>query len=270
MSHFTVLVIGENPEEQLAPFQENNMGTCPKEYLKYRYDEQFYESEAAAKEAVGDAFDHEDGYWENPNSKWDWYVLGGRWTGFVKLKEMVEAVTGSPGIFTAPAKEGYGDQCFKHEIDFDHMRNEAGKKAEEDYDFAMSIIGDLPVNRKWSEIGAELNYSQEARNTYWSQPRCEAWKNKENEMGYKDFPFSFRSSPDDFLMSKSDYVENARNSAVTTHAVIKDGKWYEAGRMGWWAIVLDEKDSSVWNAEFSKLIDELSEDTLLSVYDCHI
>ncbi len=35
MSHFTVTVIGSNAEEQLAKFQENNMGDCPKEYLEF-------------------------------------------------------------------------------------------------------------------------------------------------------------------------------------------------------------------------------------------
>jgi len=35
MSHFTVLVMGDNPEKQLAPFQENNIDNCPKEYLEF-------------------------------------------------------------------------------------------------------------------------------------------------------------------------------------------------------------------------------------------
>jgi len=35
MSHFTVLVIGPDPEAQLAPYQENINGDCPKEYLAF-------------------------------------------------------------------------------------------------------------------------------------------------------------------------------------------------------------------------------------------
>ena len=35
MSHFTVLVIGKNPEQQLAPYQENNMRDCPSEFLAF-------------------------------------------------------------------------------------------------------------------------------------------------------------------------------------------------------------------------------------------
>lgn len=33
--HFTTIVIGDNPEDQMAPFQDNNMGDCPKEYLTF-------------------------------------------------------------------------------------------------------------------------------------------------------------------------------------------------------------------------------------------
>jgi hypothetical protein len=39
MSHFTVLVIGENPEEQLAPFDEN-MEDVPQEYLSFVNEEE--------------------------------------------------------------------------------------------------------------------------------------------------------------------------------------------------------------------------------------
>lgn len=35
MSHFSVIVIGDDVDEQLAPYQENNMGDCPKEYLEF-------------------------------------------------------------------------------------------------------------------------------------------------------------------------------------------------------------------------------------------
>ena len=35
MSHFTVIVVWENVESQLEPFQENNMGDCPEKYLEF-------------------------------------------------------------------------------------------------------------------------------------------------------------------------------------------------------------------------------------------
>lgn len=81
MSHFTVAVITKTGNEQeveqlLAPFQENNMGNCPKQYLKFNEDEDYDIDEETGKK----------GYWENPNAKWDWFVIGGRWSNLIKNK----------------------------------------------------------------------------------------------------------------------------------------------------------------------------------------
>ena len=88
MSHFTVMVIGENPEKQLAPYQENNMGNCPEEYLSF-VDETEYLKEGwdklteEEKDEYGNSFreyakdykKHPDeeryGFYENLNAKWD-------------------------------------------------------------------------------------------------------------------------------------------------------------------------------------------------------
>lgn len=45
MSHFTVAVITEKGTEKevdklLAPYQENNMGDCPQEYLEFNEDDE--------------------------------------------------------------------------------------------------------------------------------------------------------------------------------------------------------------------------------------
>ena len=80
MSHFSVAVISKTPDDVddlLAPFQENNMDDCPKEYLSFVEDEDFEVDEEVGKQ----------GYWENPNSKWDWWQVGGRWSGSIKTKD---------------------------------------------------------------------------------------------------------------------------------------------------------------------------------------
>ena len=50
-------------------------------------------------------------------------------------------------------------------------------------------------------------------------------------------------------------------AAFTTFAVIKDGKWYERGEMGWWGVVSDEKNKDEWRAQFANLIDSLPDKT---------
>lgn len=71
--------------------------------------------------------------------------------------------------------------------------------------------------------------------------------------------------PDDTLEK---YIE--RRSRFCTFAVVKDGKWYEKGEMGWWGMVSNEKEQEVWQNEFASLLEGLPEDTLLTVVDCHI
>jgi len=185
MSHFTVLVIGNNPENQLAPYHEFETTGVNDQYVqdvdrteevqaqitKFGNLQEGLEYFGIEDNVVSDETDldiskkHKYGYAividgklikavkrTNPNRKWDWYQLGGRWSGL------------------------------------ERMRAEVAKK----------------------------------------------------------------------------------NIAITTFAVVKDGKWYARDEMGWCACVSNEKESEAWNKEFNALIDNLPDDTLLSVYGCHI
>lgn len=226
MSHFTVMVIGAEPEEQLAPFYENletpryvkytkeqliekakkdtenyKNGTYARfladtekyksdcknqahiDYLENefpkklnRIDEEIYQEEISGyePEEIGSNGEVYSNY--NPKSKWDWYVLGGRWSGLIKLKENANGNTGRGSLV---------------------MQNEAGIDQAEKGDIA--------------------NFDE-----------------------------------------------------LTTFAVLKDGEWYEKGKMGWWGAVHDEKDEELWENELKKLVQGLPDDTLISIFDCHI
>jgi hypothetical protein len=291
MSHFTVLVIskpGEDPEKFLEPFQENNMGDCPPEYmefndrteeLKKEYEEEDAETkekyptfEKYAEEYNGYKVDENGryGYWGNPNAKWDWYQLGGRWTGYFKAKEGAMIVTGSPGLLTPSPESGWGDQFAKKDIDFAFMRKEAEDKAGEFYDKVMKIIGDLPPIQTWEHVRETLfpDNIEKAREYYHDQPRKKALADFDKANGTHDFIFMDLEEFND--VSKEAYMKNAGDASFVPFAVLKDGKWYEKGQMGWWASVSNEKDKGEWNAEVAKMIEELEDDMVLSVYDCHI
>jgi hypothetical protein len=280
------MVIGENPEEQLAPYQENNMGDCPEKYLEFtdcteevkkdwesQTDEEKAEYDNDIQKFANDYGGYEMhegklGYWHNPNSKWDWYVLGGRWAGFFKMKEGVEGECGSPGIFGNRAPDGTADSAYKRDIDFFGMRKEAGEEAGKTWDKVRKILeGTAPV-QDWNYVREVMfpGRIDKARAYYGSQEavaRMNEW-NKENnhKLAFIDV--------EDFNVSREDYCIDAANSAVTPFALVKDGKWYEKGEMGWWATVSNRKEQSQWNSEVSKLLEEVSDDTLISLFDCHI
>ena len=203
MSHFTVMAIGSDWEKQLAPYSEN---TEVEEYSRpidvedlTRFSEYYREKRPEdvnlsftelykkhGKDWNGSTWREDaEGRWMeyshyNQDSKWDWYALGGRWMGSLKLKKDASGILGSPGVFDNSAEEGTCNQAFKKDIDFEQME------------------------------------------------------------------------------------------AFPTFAVVKDGKWYEKGKMGWWAMVADEKDQHTWEEEFKKLLAEVDDDTLISIVDCHI
>lgn len=76
MSHFVVAVFSMRPEDVdmlLSPFDEN---TEDGEYLEWVSDEDSDFNEER----------NENGYISNPNAKWDWYEIGGRWNGALRMK----------------------------------------------------------------------------------------------------------------------------------------------------------------------------------------
>lgn len=141
MSHFVVMVIGDNPEQQLAPYAENlevpeylveEVSEHDKQRMLDYYNENCekpYTDFDKCYADNGEDWDgnrlrkNENGIWceystYNPNSQWDWYLLGGRWSGsHFKLKPGAKSgVLGEPS-WTNPTNRGY-DAALKGDIDF--------------------------------------------------------------------------------------------------------------------------------------------------------
>lgn len=275
------------------------------------------------------------GYWRNPNSKWDWYQMGGRWAGYFRLKEkfylppqagniigetgltigeistltmlkknsplkyaavlrkykgkteeidkVVEqfsnptpefqpGVRGNSGLMGANKhdsdQEGFADQTRKGDIDVEYMRMEAEASAREKYQKVAAVFaeGSIPKIKTWKEFLVEVEAKtltiDDARKAYHNQvpvQMCDAAK-----------VFDFFEKLDDYQVSEEEYVRVARNAAIVPFALVKDGKWFEKGEMGWWGCVKDEKEQDHWNEEFAKLFDAIPDDEIVTVVDCHI
>lgn len=318
MSHFTVLVkvtadrleehngdIKEAIDAMLAPYQENNMGDCPQEFLEFHdKTEEIEESarevitadsyygknhpETVSKtllEAYGD-FDHlaEDyhgynkdegtgkyGYWENPNRKWDWYQVGGRWSGLLRVKEMAEtAERGEHSLLDDdPVDEPHtADVASVADIDFEGLDLEVDIKIEEfwgKYQRLQRIKAGEEAGEKddWWEydlystlidLGLRKVVKEGERD-----PKTREWITKPE---YEDIPFTLE-----------DLKANHRwHWEFGTWAVLDDDGWHEKGNMGWWgmhdATPDDEKN---WSKSYvDTFLKHEKPDTRLAIVDCHI
>jgi hypothetical protein len=296
MSHFAVMVIGDNHKAQLQPFHEFECTGYDDEYVEDTdiTDEVLAHFERFAEEGKENPLQEalewhglenqvvedssqldlsgthkyryaivQDGQLvkvverTNPNAKWDWYQVGGRWTGFLKLKPGAEGEIGEPGLMTPEAKDGWADCARKGDVDWDGMRSEAEKEAAEHYDKMRSLAPDDWT--PWETIRDQSESIDKAREVYRAQPQVNAIREED-----------CWCNVDSFLEERGRYIELAGKSAVATFAILRDGEWIERGEMGWWAIISNDVGKENWMDKAWEIIQSLSDDELITVVDCHI
>lgn len=252
--HFSIIVAGDNWEEQLAPFQENNMGDCPEEYLEFYVDGESYPTREEAEEAVGKQKCDDDGYWTNPNSHWDWYVIGGRYQRKFLPKPNVEYDKGSASVFEDPNPE-YAAQIRKGDIDFDRMKSEWEKMMRNQWWKLTEILGDISTN--WTPSTAYDWHKDEERQKYWNQDGIRQIKADE------DFEWGFSCHELDRMIgcqSADEWVlRHDWRGTYRPYGYIKDGEWIDA----------DWGNNETFAKDFDEWFDSLPDDTLITVVDCH-
>lgn len=59
------------------------------------------------------------------------------------------------------------------------------------------------------------------------------------------------------------------DAGLSSFAILKDGKWYEKGSMGWWGIVSDDKGDE-WRGQFADIMGSVKPEQYITFVDCHI
>lgn len=280
MSHYTVAVITDKLNkigEMLAPYSENmkvepyvdetkeaiinsakerkervlqrkekgeELDKYDIEYLNANTDEELYKLQIYEDESYDKNGNHLTTY--NPNSKWDWYEIGGRWNKILLVKEEVKDIEeGTPSwgnldSINKKAPEGFKwvtgakikDIEFEKAIEFNNTYNKSIRFWE------LYVEGQKPQNEEEKEMFKWEIYRKE----YY----IERYETKEN------------------------YAKI--NSTFTTWALLDEKGWHEKGKMGWFAMANDTKDSELLFIEkFTETIQKPeNQDKYLVIVDCHI
>ena len=226
MSHFSVAVISESPgdvERLLEPFYEGVDADSP--YAEFEENEEgdFDESQNA------------HGFWLNPNAKWDWYEIGGRFSGMLRLLPNREGKCGERSWTNVDQEipSDCCDQALIKDIDLS-MDNSAYDRAER---FWEVVVEEMPLNPD-------------------ENPRdFDSWYKKEYYI--------------EQFKTKEEYAKHVASFSVWS-LITSDGTWHENGSMGWWGMNDATYDSRMSFKEFLDKQLKENPDKWITIVDCHI
>ena len=295
MSHFVVLVIGNNADKQLAPYNEDlrevfndqtesllekyNTSSAPVIPIadgKWQYvsvKEGGTETRFNVMYPTFEAFcaDWEDekpnedgryGYMHNPNAKWDWYQVGGRWSGYFKAKPGTAGELGERSWATNEIEPGCYDVIRKGDIDFDAMVAEAHVTANKRYDLYEATVAGLDVPKPWKEFREDFADVDDARVAFSGLPYNVALRAAKLDDWFSD-------SVATYGVGRDAYVKRAGYNTFIPYAVVQNGEWAAKGEMGYFGMSNETVDESEWCERIAKLLLELPDDTLITAVDCH-
>lgn len=270
MSHFTVLVPANDKDhlhKMLLPYHEYECTGYPEyvefvpenlEELKEKFSEHGEEGQTFEEFIPSwcGAEKNDQGVWghyTNPNAKWDWYSVGGRWSGLLLLKWNAVGVgeNGEGGVFnSANTDPNRADAVLAGCVDWDKMRQNGVDAASKRYD-------------RWHLF---THYSQEEM----AQISKEDKKIYSNNLHTYDFLFVTQHEAADLTnLTKEQYVAKYGYNVGITYAFIdSEGKWHGRGEMGWFGISSDESDS--YGQEWWNFVLGLSPEQKIFAVDCHI
>jgi len=194
----------------------------------------------------------------NPNAKWDWWVVGGRYSGRLVDKQ---------GRKYDVLKAG--------EWDLDGQIERYTARFNRYYDDIQNAIAGLPY-RSWQDITAELGYGDVARTFYHEQESVKAAKavkrydaapgdaeqHQDTILGYFWDNLSDWTGPRDKVVAAKVWAN------IGSFAILDKNGWHQKGDMGWWASVSNEDED--WPIKALELVRSLPPEQNLYMVDCHI
>lgn len=237
----------------------------------------------------------------NPNAKWDWWQIGGRYSGRFRVKQGAAdtLATDNHGAFGVnPDKPKGGlDYVRIGDIDFDAMIEANKIYHRNSIDSAIARVIDRQekkgITTDRETILADYKVYCEAKAAIPSETFL-AYRNREGDTDtdFRDWYVAQHGENEDVnaydrtsytswlewelgtfkSFNVEDYLTKIR--AFSAFAFLDlEGNWNEKGEMGWWGMVSDEKGDVDWEATFDAFVADLvanHPDKYLAVVDCHI
>lgn len=208
----------------------------------------------------------------NPNAKWDWFQIGGRYSGRLLPKVSEFAERGEKSWTNEKISIPGFDICRKENLDLEKMHGIARKGRS---DFIDEIVKKSGCTHEDVEAAAKLQPQiNEAWRALEDKPRGQAYKEwiKSNpEWQIYDKVSSgihvFDDLPILSNISLLQWIDSAM--PLSAYAIIDvAGKWHANGEMGWFG--MSSNEDSNWETHFTNMVVNAPDDHWFTIVDCHI
>jgi hypothetical protein len=208
----------------------------------------------------------------NPQARWDWWVLGGRYRGRLHLlgNAKGEKAERSRWDEDQSIPEGY-DTARRGDLDLARMKAERTKERVEWVEDGMRQSG-----LTWDEIDTGLQDLEKARAVFEAlHDGKPPWREYGDWLQANATPLALKARAGFFERPEPKEGQSLREWTedvvpLTTWAVLKDGEWTEKGSMGWFGMASNETDEGEWHRSVWQMIEDLGPDQYIAVVDCHI
>lgn len=189
----------------------------------------------------------------NPNKKWNWYEVGGRWSK------------------TLVCKSGHrADYAKLHDIDFEAIRHTQAERAMRVYRTFQEVwetVAKLEVivtdeDRAWWKSN---EYLQTAFPAIEDMKR---WEKADHRNENLPIMLGLDTIAKMRFTSADDYYQQHYNDAPTYAFISPDGAWHGRGDMGWWG--MDSNRNDDYPLLFWRMIESIHPSATVFVVDCHI
>jgi hypothetical protein len=217
------------------------------------------------------------GYWCNPNKKWDWYTIGGRWRGYFPVKPGISKVVGRPGAF-GNEDAGGSDVVRLDQIDLDAAQRTETERFEE---FKTAFRQLIDGKRDWPAFEGPRSRALDIGILRVEQDPSAVLRDGEVQVGsewgeqHPRIRGTNRARWRDIALNLTDAEFERYRVAfnpLKSYAALDDQGWYEPGKMGWWGCAGHTPDTYLAYAEafMQRVIKSAAPDDTLVLVDCHI
>lgn len=221
----------------------------------------------------------------NPNKRWDWWVIGGRYENRLILKLHMNGACNHGRV----GDIDWDAMRVAHSVRRRHAIDEALRRHNEDvgkgwyrykgmgpltYEVAVStwdacaaVIGD--VMAAWNAQPEGPDKIVSLRDFFKARLHAEHPVRRCVDTGvFEVMAGLIGAGVPEQCADVQRWIDAA--PPLTCWAYLRDGKWRESGKMGWFAMSSDDKPYDAWEAETADMLGSLRPDQWLTVVDCHI